>query len=246
VPADLAENRVHMDTSSTRQSKHQLPALPYGYAALEPHVDARTMQLHHDEHHASYVEKLNTALAEFPELQARDASWLLLNLDAVPRRIRTVVRNNAGGHLNHSMFWRGMAPGSTGLTAGPLATAIDRDFGSLERFKARFEQAGSAVFGSGWVWLARVNLDGGKLQIYTTPGHGNPLTQGRFPILVNDVWEHAYYLKHENRRDAYLHGWWRVVDWQEAARRFEQSDHSAEREWEDEGGRVLEKKAPAS
>ena len=235
-----------MDTPSARQSKHLLPALPYGYAALEPHVDARTMQLHHDEHHASYVEKLNTALEEFPELRERDASWLLLNLDAVPRRVRTVVRNNAGGHLNHSMFWRGMAPGAKGLAAGPLATAIDRDFGSFERFKVRFEQAGNSVFGSGWVWLARVNLDGGKLQIYTTPGHGNPLTQGRSPILVNDVWEHAYYLKHENRRNAYLGGWWPVVDWQEAARLFEQSDHSAEREWEDEGGRVLEKKATPS
>lgn len=206
-------------------------------------MDARTMQVHHDKHHASYVEKLNSALADHPELQGRDALWLLLNLHAVPRRIRTAVRNNVGGHVNHSMLWRAMSPGSRGLAAGPLATAIERDFGSLERFKARFEQAANAVFGSGWVWLARVNQDGGKLQIYTTQGHGNPMTQGRFPILVNDVWEHAYYLRHENRRDAYLRGWWAVVDWHEAARLFEQSDRSAERDWEAEGGRVLEKKA---
>lgn len=235
-----------MDTSSTRQSRYLLPALPYGYSALEPHVDARTMRLHHERHHASYVEKLNSALEDFPALRERDALWLLLNLDAVPRRIRAVVRNNAGGHVNHSMFWRAMSPRSQDLVAGPLATAIDRDFGSFTRFKLRFEQAGNAVIGSGWVWLARVNQDGGKLQIFTTPGHGNPRTQGRFPILVNDVWEHAYYLKHEDRRDEYLRAWWPVVDWQEAARLFDQSDHSAEQDWEGEGGRVLEKTAPAS
>ena len=243
APACLAENRGHMDTSITSPSRHQLPPLPYGYAELEPHVDARTMQLHHGKHHASYVAKLNAALATLPELQERDATWLLLNPEAVPRRIRTAVRNNAGGHVNHSMFWRAMSPASQGLAAGSLAAAIDRDFGSLDVFKTRFEQAGSAVFGSGWVWLARVNQDGGKLQIYTTSGHDNPMTRGHFPILVTDVWEHAYYLKHENRRDGYLRGWWSVVNWVEAARLFEQSDRSAEHDWEDEGGRVLEKKS---
>jgi len=235
-----------MDTLSTRQSRHQLPALPYGHAALEPHIDARTLMLHHDRHHASYVEKLNAALEDYPELHERDALWLLLNPAAVPRRIRNAVRNNAGGHVNHSLFWRAMSPAAHGLAAGPLAEAIDRDFGSLDQFKARFERAGNAVFGSGWVWLARANADGGKLRVYTTQGHDHPLTRGHFPILVNDVWEHAYYLKHEHRRDRYLSGWWPLVDWQEAARLFQLSDGSAERDWEDEGGRVLEKKATPS
>ena len=222
---------------------HELPKLPYDYAALEPHIDAQTMMLHHDRHHASYVANLNSALEMFPELHAHNALWLLLNLDRVPHRIRTAVRNNAGGHVNHSLFWRAMSPAAGGAPAGPLADAIDRDFGSLDEFKARFVDAGGKQFGSGWVWLARTQHDGGKLGVFTTSGHGNPLIQGHFPILVNDVWEHAYYLKHENRRGDYLKGWWPVVNWEEAARRFERSDHSAEREWEGEGGLVV---APAA
>ena len=222
--------------------KHTLPPLPYDYAALEPHIDAQTMMLHHDRHHASYVANLNSALEMFPELHAHNALWLLLNLDRVPHRIRTAVRNNAGGHVNHSLFWRAMSPAAGGAPAGPLADAIDRDFGSLDEFKARFVDAGGKQFGSGWVWLARTQHDGGKLGVFTTSGHGNPLIQGHFPILVNDVWEHAYYLKYENRRGDYLKSWWPVVNWEEAARRFERSDHSAEREWEGEGGLVV---APA-
>ena len=182
--------------------KHTLSPLPYDFAALEPHIDAQTMMLHHDRHHASYVENLNSALEMFPELHAHNALWLLLNLDRVPHRIRTAVRNNAGGHVNHSLFWRAMSPAAGGAPAGPLADAIDRDFGSLDEFKARFVDAGGKQFGSGWVWLARTQHDGGKLGVFTTSGHGNPLIQGHFPILVNDVWEHAYYLKHENRRAA--------------------------------------------
>jgi Fe-Mn family superoxide dismutase len=223
--------------------KHTLPPLPYDYAALEPHIDAQTMMLHHDRHHASYVANLNSALEMFPELHAHNALWLLLNLDRVPHRIRTAVRNNAGGHVNHSLFWRAMSPAAGGAPAGPLADAIDRDFGSLDEFKARFVDAGGKQFGSGWVWLARTQHDGGKLGVFTTSGHGNPLIQGHFPILVNDVWEHAYYLKYENRRGDYLKSWWPVVNWEEAARRFERSDHSAEREWEGEGGLVV---APAA
>jgi len=219
--------------------KHTLPPLPYDYAALEPHIDAQTMMLHHDRHHASYVANLNSALEMFPELHAQNALWLLLNLDRVPHRIRTAVRNNAGGHVNHSLFWRAMAPAAGGAPAGPLADAIDRDFGSLDEFKARFVDAGGKQFGSGWVWLARTQHDDGELGVFTTSGHGNPLIQGHFPILVNDVWEHAYYLKHENRRGDYLKGWWPVVNWDEAARRFERSDHSAERDWEGEGGALL-------
>ena len=216
--------------------KHMLPPLPYHHASLEPHLGARTMMLHHDQHHASYVANLNSALEKFPELQERTAFWLLLNLGKVPQKIRAAVRNNAGGHVNHSLFWRAMSPAASGAPAGLLADAIKRDFGGFEQFKARFDDAGVKLFGSGWVWLARAQQDGGGLQVYTTSGHDNPLMQGHFPILVNDVWEHAYYLKHENRRGDYLKGWWPVVNWEEAARRFERSDHSAERDWEGEGG----------
>jgi Fe-Mn family superoxide dismutase len=214
--------------------------LPYGHTALEPCIDTRTMRLHHDKHHASYVENLNSALAGHPDLRKRSAIWLLLNPGRIPEDVAAAVHNNAGGHVNHSMFWRAMSPGGGGEPTGALADAINRDFGSFERFKARFADAGSKVFGSGWVWLARVQKDGGKLQVCTTSGHDNPLMQGHFPVLVNDVWEHAYYLKHENRRADYLNAWWAVANWREAARRFELSDDSAEQEWEGEGGQLLE------
>lgn len=219
--------------------KHMLPPLPYDYAALEPHIDARTMVLHHDRHHASYVETLNSTLEKYPELRERTAIWLLLNPGKIPAEARTAVRNNAGGHINHSMLWRAMAPGG-GVPTGALAGAIERDFGGLEKFKARFEEAGAKVFGSGWVWLARNHKDSGKLQVCTTAGHDNPLMQGQFPLLVNDVWEHAYYLKHENRRADYLKGWWAVVNWREAASRFEHSALSPERRWEDDSELVFE------
>lgn len=218
--------------------KHLLPHLPYAYAALEPHIDARTMKLHHDKHHASYVANLNSALEKYPELHDRTALWLLLNLDKIPEKARTAVRNNAGGHVNHSLFWRSMSAAGS-VPSGLLVDAINRDFGSLDQFKVQFSQAGEKHFGSGWVWLARAQQEGGELQIYTTSGHDNPLMQGHFPILVNDVWEHAYYLKYENRRGDYLKGWWLVVNWQEAARRFERSDQSAEQGWECEGGAIL-------
>lgn len=220
-------------------SKHLLPPLPYGYAALEPSIDARTMTLHHDKHHASYVDKLNEALVEHPELQGRTATWLLLNLAKLPREIRTAVRHNAGGHLNHSLFWRAMSPVGGDAPAGTLAVAIVRDFGSIERMKAQFEEAGLQRFGSGWVWLARTQLDGGKLEVFSSFGHENPLLQGHYPILVNDVWEHAYYLKHENRRAEYLKGWWAVANWEEAAQRYERSDNSSRDSWEAEGGQLL-------
>jgi Fe-Mn family superoxide dismutase len=219
-------------------AKHLLPPLPYDYAALEPSIDARTMMLHHDKHHASYVEKLNAALEKFPELHERTAVWLLLNLIKVPKEIRTAVRHNAGGHVNHSLFWRAMSPSGVDAPAGPLADAIVRDFGSLEQLKARFAEVGQQRFGSGWVWLARTQLDGGRLQVISTFGHENPLLRGHYPILVNDVWEHAYYLKYENRRADYLKDWWAVANWEEAAQRYEGSDHSA-RDWEAEGGRLL-------
>lgn len=219
--------------------KHTLPPLPYYHASLEPHIDAHTMTLHHDRHHASYVANLNSALEHAPELHERTALWLLLNLSKVPQQIRIAVRNNAGGHVNHSLFWRAMAPGARGTPAGAFADAIDRDFGSFEAFKAQFVEAGEKLFGSGWVWLARAQQDGGRLLICTTPGHDNPLMQKQFPILVNDVWEHAYYLKHENRRGDYLRGWWAVANWEEAARRFESSGRSAGLDREDDGGSLL-------
>jgi len=227
-----------MDTLPAGHTKHLLPTLPYAHAALEPHIDARTMALHHDKHHASYVEKLNAALEKYPDLRGRSALWLLLNPGEIPEPARTAVRNNAGGHVNHSMFWELMSP-EGGEPAGALADAIERDFGGLETFKARFVEAGEKLFGSGWVWLARTQQDGGKLAVYTTLGHDTPLMHGHLPVLVNDVWEHAYYLKHENRRGAYLKGWWAVVNWKEAARRFESAGASPERRWESEGGRVL-------
>ncbi|HTE94040.1 MAG TPA: superoxide dismutase [Bradyrhizobium sp.] len=219
--------------------KHLLPPLPYDHAALEPHIDAHTMMLHHDKHHAAYVTALNTALEKFPELQKRTAAWLLLNLAKVPEKIRAAVHHNAGGHVNHSLFWRAMSPKGDRAPTGLLADAIKRDFGGLEQFKTQFDDAGVKLFGSGWVWLARAQKDGGKLQVYSTSGHDNPLMQGHFPLLVNDVWEHAYYLKHENRRADYLKGWWSVANWKEASGRFENSDHGAEDSWESEGGSLL-------
>jgi Fe-Mn family superoxide dismutase len=202
------------------EQRHQLPALPYPAGALEPHVDERTLLLHHGQHHASYVKQLNAALEPFPELQPKSAPWLLRNWGKLPAAIRDTVRNNAGGHVNHSLFWLAMSPSGGGEPADALADAIRRDFGSFDLFKARFDQAGAALFGSGWVWLARAQQDGSRLEVLTTTGHEHPQSQGRYPLLVNDVWEHAYYLKHQNRRAEYLAGWWPVVDWREAERRY--------------------------
>jgi Fe-Mn family superoxide dismutase len=201
--------------------KHVLPPLPFDHAALEPHISAHTMRLHHGKHHASYVANLNAALEGFPALRSRSALWLLLNLRKIPMQVRTAVRNNAGGHVNHSLFWRSMTPAGGGDPSGRLAEAIERDFGSLDRLKTRFLEAGSKLFGSGWVWLTATQGDCGMLQVRTTSAHENPLLHGYIPILVNDVWEHAYYLDHEDRRGEYLERWWPVVNWEEAARRFE-------------------------
>ena len=214
--------------STGNNGKHQLPALPYDPTALEPHIDARTMLLHHDKHHASYVDKLNAELASHPDLQQKTALWLLLNGSTIPSDIRVAVLNNAGGHVNHSLFWQAMTPTGGSGPAGPLAEAIKQDFGTFEQFKTEFGKAGAAHFGSGWVWLVRARFGDGRLQIVTTPGHENPLSQGLFPLLLNDVWEHAYYLKHENRRADYLDGWWPVVNWREAEARYARSQLPAE------------------
>lgn len=203
--------------------KHMLPSLLYSASALEPHIDAETMTLHHDVHHASYVDKLNEALAPYPELQEHSASWLLRNRGKIPAAAREAVHNNAGGHLNHSLYWLAMSPLGGGEPVGSLAAAIDRDFGSFLQFQKRFTETGSGFFGSGWIWLVVVPQQDYMLKIETTAGHDNPLTLGHFPVLVNDLWEHAYYLKHKNRRPEYLNGWWSVTNWWEASRQFELS-----------------------
>jgi Fe-Mn family superoxide dismutase len=197
----------------------QLPPLPYGYDALSAAIDAETMQLHHDRHHATYVEKLNAALEQQPNLQDRSVEALLRDLNSVPEEIRTTVRNNGGGHLNHTLFWQLMSPDGGGQPTGAVAQAINQTFGSFDAFQEQFNQAGGDRFGSGWVWLVRNPQ--GELQITTTPNQDNPIMNGNFPILGNDVWEHAYYLRYRNRRAEYLTNWWNVVNWQEVDRRFQ-------------------------
>ena len=216
---------------------HELPPLAYGVDALEPHIDAHTMRLHHDTHHAAYVEKLNAALKDLPDFQHRSATWLIVNIDQIPAVSRNAVRNNAGGHINHSLFWSAMKPGGGGEPSGDLGDAIKRDFGGVVALKREFEEAGANVFGSGWVWLVR---NGGKLEIATTRGHDTPFAHGHFPILVNDVWEHAYYLKYENRRPDYLAAWWAIVDWQEAARRYAFAAQISEHSLRDETALALQ------
>ena len=198
---------------------HTPPPLPYPTNALEPHIDAQTMEIHHGKHHNAYVTNLNAALEKAPELADKSLEDLLRNLNSVPEAVRTAVRNNGGGHWNHSQFWRTMAPNAGGAPTGKLAAAIDAAFGDFEKFKEAFNAAGVGRFGSGWVWLVN---EGGKLAITSTPNQDNPLMDGKAPpILGNDVWEHAYYLKYQNRRPDYLKAWWNVVNWAEVAKRFE-------------------------
>lgn len=195
-----------------------LPPLPYPNDALEPSIDAKTMEIHHDKHHAGYVNNLNAALEKAPELQNKSLDDLIKNLNAVPESVRTAVRNNAGGHWNHSLFWQVMSPNGGGAPSGKLAEAINKSFGDFEKFKEQFNAAGGARFGSGWAWLIN---DGGKLSIVSTPNQDNPLMDGKpAPILGLDVWEHAYYLKYQNRRPDYMKAWWNVVNWTEVAKRF--------------------------
>ncbi len=195
-----------------------LPPLPYDFAALEPSIDARTMEIHHDKHHAGYVNNLNAALEKAPELQSRSLDDLLQHLDSVPESIRTAVRNNGGGHWNHSMFWEIMSPKGGGEPTGKLADAIKKSFGDFATFKNQFADAAAKRFGSGWAWLVK---DGGKLTITSTPNQDTPVMEKKHPILGVDVWEHAYYLKYQNLRPAYVQAWWNVVNWPEVARRFE-------------------------
>jgi superoxide dismutase, Fe-Mn family len=189
---------------------HQLPALPYAFNALEPHIDAQTMQIHHDKHHAGYVNNLNAALEKHPNLQGKSVEELLRGINTVPEDIRTAVRNNGGGHANHSMFWEIMGPGKGGAPTGAIADAIKGAFGSFETFKDAFTKAGLTRFGSGWAWLVDA---GGKLAIESSANQDSPLMEGKHPIMGVDVWEHAYYLKYQNRRGDYLSAWWSVVNW---------------------------------
>lgn len=212
--------------------KHLLPALPYAVEDLEPCIDTRSMLVHHDIHHAAYVNELNKALESEPGLQSKTAEWLLMHLNAVPESIRMAVRNNAGGHVNHTLLWRCMAPGEGGYPSGALSKAIERDFNGYENFRNEFEAVGSRIFGSGWVWLVVDKRGNDKLQLLATSGHDNPLTSGYYPLLVNDVWEHAYYLKHENRRSEYLKKWWAVVNWSEAEQRYLNFQNSVRRSLE--------------
>ena len=220
-----------MDTGAANQ-KHALPALPYAYSALEACIDSRTMTLHHDKHHAGYVDKLNELLMPHAELRERSARWLLLNPGSIPEDIRTAVQHNAGGHLNHSQLWQTMSPAGGAGPTGQLASAINTVFGSLDQFKSRFDEAGSALFGSGWVWLVLAN-EKPRLEIVTTTGHDNPCQNGQVPLLVNDVWEHAYYLRYENRRPEYLKAWWSIVDWKQVVRRYEHPNEPNEMETAD-------------
>ena len=197
---------------------HQLPPLPYDFGALEPHIDAQTMQIHHDKHHGTYVTNLNAAVEKHPELGSKSAEDLIKNLNAVPEDVRTAVRNNGGGHVNHSMFWQIMAPKAGGEPSGKVGDAIKQTFGSFAEFQTKFNDAGTKRFGSGWVWLVRTK--DGKLDIISTANQDNPMMEGHWPIMGNDVWEHAYYLKYKNVRADYLKAWWNVVNWREVEKRF--------------------------
>jgi Fe-Mn family superoxide dismutase len=202
---------------------HTLPQLPYPFDALEPHIDARTMEIHHGKHHQTYVNNLNAALEKAPDIQNKPLEELLGNLNAAPEAVRAQLRNNGGGHWNHSFFWQIMGPKAGGEPSGALGGAIKSTFGGFDKFKEQFSAAGVGRFGSGWAWLLS---DGGKLSITSTPNQDNPLMEGKRPaqvLLGIDVWEHAYYLKYQNRRPDYITAWWNVVNWAEVGRRFERA-----------------------
>lgn len=197
---------------------YELPELPYAYDALEPHIDKETMNIHHTKHHNTYITNVNAALEGHDDLASKSVEELIADLDAVPESIRTAVRNNGGGHANHSLFWQLLSPNGGGTPTGALAEAIDSKFGSFDEFKTKFENAGKTRFGSGWAWLIVAN---GELEVVSTPNQDSPLMEGNTPILGVDVWEHAYYLQYQNRRPDYLAAFWNVVNWEEVSKRFE-------------------------
>jgi Fe-Mn family superoxide dismutase len=196
---------------------HTLPPLPYAHDALEPHIDKQTMEIHHGKHHQAYVTNLNAALEKHPELQSKSVEDLIRNISSVPEDIRTAVRNNGGGHANHSMFWQIMGPRAGGAPTGAIADAIKASFGSFDAFKEQLAKAGIGRFGSGWAWVIET---GGKLTIESTPNQDSPLMEGKKPVFGLDVWEHAYYLKYQNRRPDYITAWWNVVNWTEINKRL--------------------------
>ena len=195
---------------------YSLPDLPYPYDALEPHIDAQTMEIHHTKHHQAYINKVNDAISG-TELESKSIEDLVANLQSIPENIRTAVQNNGGGHANHGLFWTVLGPQAGGAPSGDLAKAIDASFGSLDRFREQFSNAAATRFGSGWAWLS---VDNGKLVVESTANQDSPLSSGRAPILGLDVWEHAYYLKYQNRRPDYVAAFWNVINWDEVARRF--------------------------
>ena len=197
---------------------YELPTLPYAYDALEPHIDARTMEIHHSKHHQAYITNVNNALKDKPELAAKSVEDLISDLNAVPEDIRAAVRNNGGGHANHSLFWQIMGPNAGGEPSGKLADDIKAAFGSVGDFKEKLAEAGVKRFGSGWAWL--IKNKSGKLEITSTPNQDSPLMDGNTPVLGVDVWEHAYYLNYQNRRPDYLKAWWNVVNWAEVGKRY--------------------------
>jgi superoxide dismutase, Fe-Mn family len=200
-----------------RAMAHSLPPLPYPSDALEPHIDKQTMEIHHGKHHNAYVTNLNAALEKHPELQSKSADDLIRGLNTVPDDIRTAVRNNGGGHVNHTMFWQIMGPNAGGAPSGAIADAINTAFGSFDKFKEEFKKAAVGRFGSGWAWVVD---NGGKIAIESTPNQDNPMMDGKKPVFGIDVWEHAYYLKYQNRRPDYIDAWWHVVNWNEINKRL--------------------------
>ena len=198
----------------------ELPPLPYDFGALEPHIDAQTMQIHHDKHHAAYVTNLNAALDKHPDLKGKPAEELLKDIGAIPDDIRTAVRNNGGGHANHSMFWKIMKQGGGGNPTGDIAKIINDKLGGFDAFKEKFNDNGVKRFGSGWTWLIAKE---GKFELISSANQDSPIMEGAFPIMGNDVWEHAYYLKYQNRRPDYLKAWWNVVNWDEINNRLKQA-----------------------
>jgi len=217
----MAQLKEQSTAKTSAETRHVLPQLPYDFAALEPHIDAQTMQIHHGKHHQAYITNLNTALNKHPELSSQSVEELLRGINSVPEDIRTAVRNHGGGHHNHSLFWTIMAPagkGGGGEPTGALADAIRKAFGDVAKFKEQLGTAATSHFGSGWAWLTLAN---GKLEVASRPNQDSPLMDNKTPILGLDVWEHAYYLKYQNRRPDYVTAWWNVVNWQEVARRYE-------------------------
>ncbi|MBM7660827.1 Fe-Mn family superoxide dismutase [Bacillus mesophilus] len=201
-------------------AKYQLPELPYAYDALEPHIDKETMNIHHTKHHNTYVTNVNNALEGNEELLSKSVEELVSNLDAVPENVRTAVRNNGGGHANHSLFWTILSPNGGGEPTGELADAITAKFGSFDKFKEAFAAAATTRFGSGWAWLV---VNNGELEVTSTPNQDSPLMEGKTPVLGLDVWEHAYYLNYQNRRPDYISSFWNVVNWDEVSSRFAQA-----------------------